>query len=450
MNCLLLYNIYSPVEAEAVSDNIRSLVRHSRHRVCPVWMIENIPAGVDIGRFDAIIIHYSIKVHYDFFMSPQARQAISQFPGLKLLIAQDEYYTVDRMNVVVGELGIHAVFTATPESEVNKVYPPDRLPNLQRYSVLTGYVPDYLPHLPVPPWNMRDIDVGYRARKLSAWFGMRGQEKWIIGKRFGADARQFGLKVDISSNEADRLYGQDWIRFLSGCKATLGTESGGSVLDFTGEIQAAIERHEAEAPGTPFEVLQKKYLAESDGMIAFNAISPRCFEAASLRTLMILYPGWYSGVLEAWRHYVPLNKDHSNMSEVVAALRDQATTNRIVDTAYREVALNPAYSYATFVKRIDDVIDQWPAVEMPSARRFWTSRHYPVLGLVARIRWHRRSSSASLLKPLIGQAFWRWRRRVKARKLNTRTPAGPTVNLLRPSGPRTNSVPRHPHGRPTD
>lgn len=397
-----------------MSDNIRSLVRHSRHTVCPVWMIESIPKGVNLDRFDVIIIHYSIKVHYDFFISPKARAVLSHFRGLKLLIAQDEYYTVDRMNAVVGELGIHAVFTATPQSEVDKVYPPHRLPTLQRHSVLTGYVPDYLPRLPVPPWTMREIDVGYRARKLSAWFGARGQEKWIIGKRFGADARRFDLKVDISSNESDRLYGQDWIRFLSGCKATLGTESGGSVLDYTGEIQAAIERHEAEAPGTPFEVLQEKYLSESDGMIEFNAISPRCFEAASLRTLMILYPGWYSGVLKAWRHYVPLKKDHSNMSEVVAALRDQATTSRIIEMAYREVALNPAYSYATFAKKIDDVIDQWFAPETPSPRRLGFTRHYPVLGLVARIRWHRRSSSASLLKPLIRQEFWRWRRRVRS------------------------------------
>ena len=52
-----------------------------------------------------------------------------------------------------------------------------------------------------------------------------------------------------------------------------------------------------------------------------NVISPRCFEAAALRTLMVMYEGEYAGILEAGRHYVELKRDHSNIDEVVSAIR---------------------------------------------------------------------------------------------------------------------------------
>ena len=40
------------------------------------------------------------------------------------------------------------------------------------------------------------------------------------------------------------------------------------------------------------------HLLEEDGKIDLQVISPRCFEAASLGTVMILYPGDYSGILK--------------------------------------------------------------------------------------------------------------------------------------------------------
>src|SRR3546814_45985 len=159
------------------------------------------------------------------------------------------------------------------------------------------------------------------ARKLPAWLGSHGQEKWLIAERFATDAWRFGLTTDISCREADRIYGAKWTDFLMNCKAVLGTESGSGVCDFTGEIQARVEEHVARDPDVPFEVLRELYFKSEDGRLMMNVISPRCFEAAALRTLMILYEGRYSGRLIPWRHYVPLKRDHSNMDEVVAVLR---------------------------------------------------------------------------------------------------------------------------------
>jgi hypothetical protein len=72
---------------------------------------------------------------------------------------------------------------------------------------------------------------------------------------------------------------------------------------------------------------------------------------------MVLYPGNYSGVLEPWRHYVPLEKDHSNMDEVVNAIRDQESWERITEAAREDVALNPRYSFQSMVETVDHGLD---------------------------------------------------------------------------------------------
>ena len=81
---------------------------------------------------------------------------------------------------------------------------------------------------------------------------------------------------------------------------------------------------------------------------------------------MILYEGNYSGILEPWRHYVPLKKDHSNMAEVVAVLRDPSRLAEIVQCAYDEIALNPRYSFAAAVAAADAAIEAVLRPEMLS------------------------------------------------------------------------------------
>jgi hypothetical protein len=67
--------------------------------------------------------------------------------------------------------------------------------------------------------------------------------------------------------------------------------------------------------------------------------------------------------MQPWKHYVPLDKDHGNMDEVVAVLKDTDRVAEIVANAYAEIALNPAYSYAAMIERFDTRI-----VEVASER----------------------------------------------------------------------------------
>lgn len=372
----LLLCDYRSDGAATVREHIDALRLKSRHKVYMLSIFGELPPNIDLRRFDVLMIHYSLVAAYDAYLSPMAREVIRCFRGLKVMFIQDEYRWVNDTVSVMQYMGIDLLFSCVPEAEIEKVYSKDRLPKLKTVNVFTGYVDNKLLQIDPIPYALRTFDVGYRARKISAWYGDLGREKWLIAERFIEDSMQFELRCDISYFEADRLYGQAWIDFIRSCRAIIGVESGASVFDFTGEIQRKVEAHERKEPGVSFETLREMYFKGLDGKIRVNQVSPRCFEAAALKTMMILYEGEYSGCLKSWRHYVPLRKDHSNMEEVVAALKDETTWQRITSTAYEEVALNRDYSFDAFAVKVDNAVEDAFDPGMRSERLAYSAEEF--------------------------------------------------------------------------
>lgn len=320
-------------------------------------MMGEIPHALDLSRFDVIVIHYSLVISNDVYLSPQSRDRLRRSSALKVLFIQDEYRFVNRSIDAMRSIDLSILFTCVPESEISKVYPEDTLPGVRKVNVLTGYVDQSLLSMRVPDYWNRSIDIGYRARKVPAWLGQLGQEKWEIGRFVEEVASNYGLTTDIAYREESRLYGIAWIQFLANCRATLGVESGASVFDFTGKIQNDVEGEVARSSAVPFGVLQRKYFIEEEGKIYLNQISPRCFEAAALKTLMILYEGDYSGRLTPWRHYLPLKKDHSNFPQIVDCLRDESRVREVTEAAYYEVAHDRRNSFVSMVEVFDDALE---------------------------------------------------------------------------------------------
>jgi len=346
--------------AGTIKDHVRAFKAYSKHHVrCfpHVGVVANhLPAAIKLSQFDVLVIHYSVYLLSQDYLGAEARAEIAAFDGTKVLFVQDEYRQIDLMVSIIRELRINLLFTCVPQHEIDKVYPAARLPDVVKITNLTGYVPEGLTNRRSPGTQDRPIDVGYRARVLPYWLGRLSTDKWRIGPAFVAASRDYGLRCDVSVREEDRIYGDRWIRFLQSCKTTLGVESGASVMDFDGTIQRRVEAFVAANPQATFEEVERRFLFPYDGRIRLNQISPRCFEAAALRTGMILFEGEYSGILAAWRHYIPLRKDLSNIEEVVAAIRDQPRLQAIVDCAYEEIALNPEFSYRRFVERFDAAV----------------------------------------------------------------------------------------------
>lgn len=347
-----------PRVADTLHQHIRALATMTDLRVRVVEILGEAPRNLDFNRFDIVLIHYSLVAANENYVSPVLRTRLRESQALKAIFIQDEYRHIDRTIAAMRDIGIDVLFTCVPEPFIASVYSEATLANVRKVNVLTGYVSPALVKRYVKPVVLRNIDVGYRARKVPAWLGDLGQEKWIIGRKFAIDAQEYGLNCDISYREEERLYGEAWIHYLSNCKAILGVESGSSVFDFTGEIQAAVDRNVEANPAVTYQELKCKHFAHADGLIDQRQISPRCFEAAALRTLMILYEGRYSGLMQPWRHYVPLKKDHSNMAEVVATLRDPAKAQAIVDRAFEEVACDPKNGFTAHAEIVASILQE--------------------------------------------------------------------------------------------
>ncbi len=350
---MLLICNYQPLQAQTCKDHIEAFDVFSRHNIHIYSGLGDLPDDLGLERFDGIIIHYTLSARLDSYLSPLARYRLRCFTGFKAMFIQDEYREINDTLEAIDYLGINLLLTCVPECEIEKVYSPVRFPQLKSVNVLTGYVSHQLLDKEVPPFAKRPLDIGYRGRVYPAWHGQLGREKWLIAEKFLRDVPLYNLGCDISVRERDRIYNDKWIDFLTRCKAVLAVESGAGIFDFTGQIARRVEAHAARQPEVSHEELQRLYFADEDGRIRLNQISPRCFEAVALRTLIIAYEGEYSGVLESWRHFVPLKKDHSNMEEVVAVLRDGERAELIIQAAFEEVARNEKYGYRGFMQLID-------------------------------------------------------------------------------------------------
>jgi hypothetical protein len=361
---ILLACNYDPANAATVCDHINAFARYSRHEVRVLSRTGEIFDGVKLSDFDVVVIHYSLFLAIEAFVGPRSRRALAAFHGAKAVFIQDEYRFVNATLEALEACGVNLVFTCLGPAEAEQIY--GRLSGLRTQQVLTGYVPQWLTSYPPVPLAARKTMVGYRGRTYPAWHGEQGREKIRIGKLFKRDARRFGISTDIAWSERSRLYGRDWVKFIRNCQAVLAVESGASVFDFDGAVAARTESFAAlvERPHPipalarkpSYEMLRDRFFAGREDQINIAQISPRVFEAIALRTLIIAYPGHYSGVLEPWRHYVPLDKDHGNMAQVAAVLRDPDRVAEIITNAYAEIALNPTYGYGAMIEVFDQRI----------------------------------------------------------------------------------------------
>ena len=345
-------------QAATVTEYLDALHKYSAHRVHEVSMLHHFPSQIDLDRFDVVITHYSLSIgpllyHY---LGPALIDKLKCFRGLKAAFLQDEYREIQTYWKHINELGIELLFSCVPEEEIAKVYPAEKVPHLRVVNVLTGYVPERLLKQTVLPVAQRPIDVGYRTRQMPFWLGRLGHEKWFIAEEFQRRASSTDLMLDLSTKEGERLYGDAWTDFVASCRAVIGVESGASIIDFDGQLERRVEEYVAKRPAASFEEVFKLFLAPFEGSLHLHQISPRCFEAAALRTPMVLFDGAYSGVLTPQRHFIPLNKDFSNFDDVLGKLRDHAYMQELADRTYQEVALNQAFSYRAFIEKIDRVL----------------------------------------------------------------------------------------------
>lgn len=366
---LLMLCYYDPRGISTVPDNVACMQRHSRFSMTVLNLQEHgrrgmrmsLPRKLDLRAFDGIVVHNSVA--YDVAnlraLDRDSPCGMRDFAGAKILMKQDENHKFRELAHYIGETGFDVILTCLPDDALELVYPRQIVGQRPVFSrMLTGYVTPTLRALHAPLEN-RPLDIGYRGSIQPLSFGRLAYEKRKIGEDVQRLVAASGrpMRLDISSRWEDRLGLDDWFAFLARCKATLGVESGASIFDLRGDLDARIARIEAElgpARDTPDYV--RRYLdalADLEQAFEYNQISPRHFEAAATRTLQIMYPGRYSGIFEAGRHYLPLERDGSNLDEVLDVLHDPAAVRGMVERTHRDIILDDRYWVEGFVRRFD-------------------------------------------------------------------------------------------------
>lgn len=355
-NVLCLYDS-SQTFTNTVFEHLDSFAKYSEHRWFYCSHAGDDEFNVDLSRFDAVVIHYSIRLPFDQ-LSPAAARTLSEFTGLKALFIQDEYDYTYRTWHWIKTLGIQLVFTVVPEANIERIYPSHEFPGTRFLSNLTGYVPDGLiSNSVVNPPSSRRLMVGYRGRPLPIRYGRLGMEKVEVGRIVKDYCDAHGIVSDIAWTEESRIYGPGWYDFMLSCRSMLGSESGSNVFDWDGTLSSRIEKYRELNPRTTDDEIYKEVVqsAEIDGLM--NQVSPRIFEAIAARTALVLFEGNYSGAVVAGKHFISLKKDGGNLSEVVCLLQDGPYLDAMVERAYHDVILSGKYSYRTFVQMVDREIE---------------------------------------------------------------------------------------------
>lgn len=355
-NILFLYSRV-PSFTNAVRDYVIAFGQHSSHLI-HYFDADSGPIEFDLGAYDAIIFNYCFWARRSSFTT-QMIARVAAYNGPKIAIFQDEQDTIrwHRRHVVM--MDINAIVTVVDQNVWRAALPEDFFQKLIFLRALTGYLPERKTYEKLTPLPMaeRRWSISYRGRPVPFRYGRMTREKWLIGEVMRDICITHAIPQNIAMQEEDRLYGDSWIELIRNSRLVLGAESGTNVFDFDGSLLDRIDAWLKLHPDAKFEEIEERFLM---GQIEFNAnqISPRLFEAIVLRTGLLLFEGEYSGVLTPWTHYIPLKKDFSNINEVLAAVDDLAGIEAMVERAWRDIVLSGRYSFATYVKRIDDLVLQ--------------------------------------------------------------------------------------------
>lgn len=314
--------------------------------------------GFEFYDYDIIFHNYCSRLCFEGYVSQKYQEKISAFKGVKILSVQDEYDNTNTLKAAIKRLGFDIVLTCVPQDSLEYVYPRNEFPSVEFVTVFTGYVPDDFGksaprHVPL---SDRSILVGYRGRDIGGRYGILGFEKFEIGRRMKEICDARGLKNDIAMDENSRIYGDAWLEYMGRCRSMLGSESGSNVFDFDGSIRAKFDEMAKANNGSPPSYADfLPFVAVRDTEIDMGQISPRVFECALTRTPMILFKGRYSDAIKPDEHYIALEKDFSNVDEVLKRLDDIPSLEAMTDRAYQHLVASGSFTYSRFFKQIAEI-----------------------------------------------------------------------------------------------
>jgi hypothetical protein len=340
-----------------ISHYLNSFKLYSEFNVSYLNVDQVFSSAPDFSRYDSILLNYCSRIPSTNYETEPIERALTAFDGVKVLALQDEYFQANQVRAAASRIGFDIVLTCVPQGSVSLIYPKELFPETRFETVLTGYVSDELLHIPdLRPLSERPIVVGYRGRELPYGYGDLGWHKAEIGRRFRTACEKRGVRCDIATDEGSRIYGHRWFEFIMSCRVMLGSESGSNIFDLDGSLERSLQQRLAANPSLRYDEV-RELITEHEGTVDMGQISPRVFEAAAMRTALVMIRGNYSGLLHADEHYIPVEADYSNLEAVLDRIEETAELEAMVDRTFRHLIESGSNSYAAFVSRVDKLIN---------------------------------------------------------------------------------------------
>lgn len=350
---LLLYH-QSPISgASTINEHFKSFNKFSKGSFLEFNTFYQPSSKLLRQKFDVIIFHYSIFGSHPFYLSDQLIEFCCHQDAVKIYFFQDEHQNHDKRIEIIKNIGCSQIYTLAEEEFHDQLYT-NYLKGVDVFQTLTGFVGDYSNYRTyIKEFSHRTIDIFYRARNLPLHLGMGSQEKHEIGEYFLASRKFENLNLNISSDESDRLYGKQWFKYLGNSKFTLGVEAGVSIFDVTGNIYNSY----LESIKDGFLSSDEAYLLhlkKYEGNIQYRTISPRVFEAAAMKVCPIMFPGKYNNILVPHENYICIEKDFSNLEEVIACMGNEGLTKDIIQNNLDLLIYSEEYTLKNFIKIFDE------------------------------------------------------------------------------------------------
>ncbi len=352
---VLIIHALRPTSRQTTIDHLHSF-RHHLPQSDVQYLHFQQPIPDEIGEVspDLLIVNYDF-LNYRFtplwpYIKNRHRQ-VARAASHVVAIAQDDFWANELLDDWCMSWDVDRILT--PIDTDRHVLYPRAIKSKKFRTGLTGYVRSG-PAPTTKPLRERPIDLGQRVREMPPHLGRLAQAKSRQALVMAEAARQAGFVVDVSNRVEDSFIGTAWSEFLESCKFTVGMKGGASLHDPKGLIHTRVQSYIASHPNADFDEIERQCFSGKDMKNVFTAISPRLFEAALAGTCQILERDDYLGVLEPWRHYIPLDEDFSNIDEVVRAMRDLDRCQDIVNNARLALVDSGVFDYGRLVDAATD------------------------------------------------------------------------------------------------
>jgi len=299
-----------------------------------------------VNNNDIVCINYT---GWHKFAIPQMQNYIRYIKQPKIFILQDEYQFTKRKKKLMNNCDL--MFVNMLEKDAKVLFHNDKIYK----TVFTGYISDKITKIPIKD---KAETIFYRGRTLHYIFGQLGQDKINIGKQMKKICEKMDISHNIAWGEKDRIYQDAWLKTLGNSKVTLATECGCKIFDYGEVIKQKINIKIAQNNKYTYEQANKDFKLDTMAKYKACEISPKMFEAVALGTVLVMYPGKYKDIFKPNIHYIELEKDFSNIEEVIKKIQDDNFLQTMADRAHKDIVEPGKYSYQKFVELFDKTIQE--------------------------------------------------------------------------------------------